>query len=279
MAEQIHLAVAVALQDAGEATRAVELARALREYYQSMGFFEVKVSPVLRRGESVGDLELEFVVWEGIQYKVRNVEFVGNQLSCANCHLDSGRRADSAPMWAAWLAYPKYRSKNKKINTMEDRINGCFSYSMNAQDSASGGPPPAGHDVYKDIQSYMHWLATGAPTNSEVEGAGYLSLEDTELGYDPSRGAQVYAANCATCHGKGAEDHSFTMPNPGILALPGPDKPDEFAPIYEKMPDMVTFMGGKVMPEMAKLLGREPFDYQNPKPDAFACLGCHTQKQ
>lgn len=32
MAEQIHLAVAVALQDAGEATRAVELARALREY-------------------------------------------------------------------------------------------------------------------------------------------------------------------------------------------------------------------------------------------------------
>ena len=128
-------------------------------------------------------------------------EFVGNQLSCANCHLDSGRRADSAPMWAAWLAYPKYRSKNKKINTMEDRINGCFSYSMNAQDSASGGPPPAGHDVYKDIQSYMHWLATGAPTNSEVEGAGYLSLEDTELGYDPSRGAQVYAANCATCHG------------------------------------------------------------------------------
>ena len=33
MAEQIHLAVAVALQDAGEATRAVELARALREYH------------------------------------------------------------------------------------------------------------------------------------------------------------------------------------------------------------------------------------------------------
>jgi outer membrane protein insertion porin family len=57
-----------------------EDARALREYYQSMGFFEVKVSPVLRRGATVGDLELEFVVWEGIQYKVRNVEFDGNKL-------------------------------------------------------------------------------------------------------------------------------------------------------------------------------------------------------
>ncbi|WP_084499990.1 c-type cytochrome [Luteimonas mephitis] len=127
--------------------------------------------------------------------------FVGNQLSCSNCHLDNGRRADSAPMWAAWLAYPKYRAKNDRINTMEDRINGCFSYSMNAQDSPSGGPPPAGHDVYKDLQAYMHWLATGAPTNSKVEGAGYLALEMPEQGYDPARGAQVYATNCAVCHG------------------------------------------------------------------------------
>ena len=28
--------------------------------------------------------------------------FMGNSLSCSNCHLDDGRRADSAPMWAAW---------------------------------------------------------------------------------------------------------------------------------------------------------------------------------
>ena len=83
---------------------------------------------------------------------------------------------------------------------------------------------------------------------------------------------------CASCHGKGAADQSFKMPNPDILALPGPDKPDDFKPIYEKNPKMVEFMGGKVMPEMAKLLGREPFDYKNPKPDQFGCLQCHTKK-
>lgn len=135
--------------------------------------------------------------------------FVGNSLSCSNCHLDGGRKADSAPMWAAWVAYPMYRSKNKQINTMEDRIKGCFTYSMNAQGSQSGGPPPAGHDVYKDLQTYMHWLATGAPTGVKMPGAGYPDLKKTSLGYDPERGRDVYAAKCAVCHGsdgQGQED-------------------------------------------------------------------------
>lgn len=128
-------------------------------------------------------------------------DFVGNGLACASCHLDSGRRADSAPMWAAWVAYPKYRSKNKQINTMEDRIKGCFTYSMNAQGSKSGGPPPAGHAVYKDLETYMHWLATGAPTGADMPGAGYPTLEKTSLGYEPARGQKVFVARCAACHG------------------------------------------------------------------------------
>jgi thiosulfate dehydrogenase len=127
-------------------------------------------------------------------------DFVGNGLACASCHLDSGRRADSAPMWAAWVAYPKYRSKNKQINTMEDRIKGCFTYSMNAQASKSGGPPPAGHDVYKDLETYMHWLATGAPTGTSMPGAGYPELTKTTLGYDRERGRKVFEARCAVCH-------------------------------------------------------------------------------
>ena len=127
--------------------------------------------------------------------------YVGNGLNCSNCHLDRGRKPDSAPMWSAWVEYPKYRSKNKKINTMEDRINGCFSYSMNGQDSPSGGPPPAGDDIYKDIQAYFHWVATNAPTGVKMKGGGFLELKKTSLGYDPGRGEQVFRQNCASCHG------------------------------------------------------------------------------
>jgi thiosulfate dehydrogenase len=127
--------------------------------------------------------------------------YVGNGLSCSNCHLDGGRLANAAPMWAAWGTYPAYRAKNDQINTMEDRIRDCFSYSMNAPVSPSGGPPPRADAIYRDLQMYFAWLATGAPTGAKLSGKGYLDLKPTTLGYDPKRGAQVFAQSCAACHG------------------------------------------------------------------------------
>jgi len=128
-------------------------------------------------------------------------DYVGNDLACVNCHLDAGRRPNAAPMWAAAVKYPAYRSKNEMINTMEDRVHGCFTYSMNAQDSPSGGPPPRGSQIYKDLESYFFWLAKGAPIDTDLPGAGYPKLEKTELGSDKERGKTVFAANCAACHG------------------------------------------------------------------------------
>lgn len=58
-------------------------------------------------------------------------QYVGNALNCVNCHTDGGAMAGSAPLWGAWVSYPAYRSKNKKVNTFEDRLQGCFMYSMN----------------------------------------------------------------------------------------------------------------------------------------------------
>lgn len=128
-------------------------------------------------------------------------QFVGNSMACKNCHLDSGRQADSSPMWAAWVAYPQYRKKTDSINTMEDRISGCFRYSMNAPNSPSGGPPPYGSDIYRDLEAYFRWLATGAPTGTKIKGAGYPTPALSNAGYDPARGAKVFEAKCTACHG------------------------------------------------------------------------------
>ncbi|NWN91909.1 c-type cytochrome [Marinobacter adhaerens] len=136
-------------------------------------------------------------------------EFVGNDLACANCHLDSGRLEHSAPMWAAAVSYPAYRGKNERINTMEDRVNGCFTYSMNAQHSEYGAAPPPGHQVYKDLESYFYWMADGLALKSSPPGQGYPTPPETDLGYDRKRGKQVYADNCAVCHatdGQGRKD-------------------------------------------------------------------------
>lgn len=127
--------------------------------------------------------------------------FSGNSQSCVNCHLDAGRKPNSAPLWAAYTQYPMYRSKNKKVNTFEERLRGCFTYSMNAQASPNGAPPPLGDPIYQDIEAYAFWLASGAPTGQKLPGAGYPKMAKTELGFDYNRGAKVYAQNCALCHG------------------------------------------------------------------------------
>jgi len=131
-----------------------------------------------------------------------SADYVGNAQQCANCHLGKGRLPDAAPMWASWVAYPAYRGKNKKVNTFIERVQGCFTYSMNAQASKHGGPPAANSDAIVDLNSYFFWLSKGAPTgDGNMAGRGFLKLAETTQGFDPVRGAAVYQARCVLCHG------------------------------------------------------------------------------
>lgn len=120
---------------------------------------------------------------------------VGNGLNCVNCHLDAGRKADSAPLWAAYVSFPAYRSKNHKVNSFEDRLAGCFRFSMN------GTPPAYNSKEMLALTSYSYWLATGAPTGKTLAGRGYPKLDNPPQPPDTQRGAKVFAQNCAICHG------------------------------------------------------------------------------
>lgn len=127
--------------------------------------------------------------------------YVGNGLSCQNCHTNRGRQAQSAPMWAAWVLYPKYRGKNHRVNTMAMRNEGCFRYSENAQGSPAGKPPADSSPVIRDLSSYMFWMAKGAPTGERMKGQGYPPIAAPATPPSRTRGARIYAENCAACHG------------------------------------------------------------------------------
>jgi thiosulfate dehydrogenase len=128
-------------------------------------------------------------------------EFVGNSLQCSNCHLDSGRLANAAPLWAAYVAYPAYRTKNEHVNTFEERLQGCFLYSMN-------GKAPASNDkVMVALESYAYFLAKGAVIGAELPGRGYPKLAKPAK-LDDAHGQQVYAAKCALCHGAEGQGQS-----------------------------------------------------------------------
>lgn len=136
--------------------------------------------------------------------------YVGNGLNCVNCHLDAGRAAHAAPLWAAYTAYPSFRTKNDKVNTFAQRLQGCFRFSMN------GRVPPADSAVIVGLTSYAYWLATGAPTGAELAGRGYPPVPAPASAPDAARGATVYATHCAACHGaQGAglkEGRKYTFP-------------------------------------------------------------------
>ena len=121
--------------------------------------------------------------------------YVGNDLSCANCHLDAGRKPDSAPLWASFIHYPAYRSKTGQVDTLASRIQGCFQYSMN------GKAPPQDDEIMTALQTYAFWLAKGAPVGTPVAGSGYPKLKKPAEAPDYARGETVYAQNCALCHG------------------------------------------------------------------------------
>ena len=124
-------------------------------------------------------------------------EFVGNDLRCSNCHLQAGRQPGAAPMWAAYVSYPAYRSKNGHVNSFEERLQGCFRFSMN------GKAPKLGDPALVALESYSFWLAKGLPVGEKPAGRGFPGLPKPELAADYARGGQVYSEHCASCHGAG----------------------------------------------------------------------------
>lgn len=138
-------------------------------------------------------------------------QFVGNELTCTNCHLDAGRHVGSAPLWAAYVSYPAYRAKNHHVNTFEERLQGCFQFSMN------GKAPPLGDPVLVALESYAYWMAQGAPLDPNIPGRGYPKPAKPALPPDYDRGGQVYARSCALCHG---EDGAGQRANDGSPTFP-----------------------------------------------------------
>jgi thiosulfate dehydrogenase len=177
-------------------------------------------------------------------------KYVGNQLNCVNCHMNAGQQANSSPLWAAYFAYPAYRKKNDKVNSFQERIQGCFTYSMNGKAPASGSPELVA------ISAYSYWLGMsglmqqynlsgpvpelsdaelvkGAKRDdfpmpasitkhlditalSQLPGRGFPKAPQPELVYSPERGVAVYQAHCQACHGGDGQGQIIA----GVAALP-----------------------------------------------------------
>jgi hypothetical protein len=95
----------------------------------------------------------------------------------------------------------------------------------------------------------------------------YPAMKSAFQEFDSKRFADM---TCMTCHGPGAKEGKFKMPNPKLPVL---DPKDGFKK-HQKKAEILKFMMEKVAPEMAKLLDVPPFDPATNQ--GFGCFNCHT---
>lgn len=127
-------------------------------------------------------------------------KYVFNDMNCSSCHLGAGSRPFGGPVWPALVTLPDFRTKNDHVNNFEERLAGCFSFSMN------GMPPAYGSDEMVALTAYHQWLAKGVGMypDAPIYGRGYPRPAPLPEGREPDRirGKDLYAQNCAICHGE-----------------------------------------------------------------------------
>lgn len=120
--------------------------------------------------------------------------YVGNNLSCASCHLDGGNQKNAMPMWGAYPMYPEYIEKNNSVVTFAQRLQNCFIFSEN------GNAPSLNSQTILALTVYAKELSKNQKIGQYPKGAGLLPLGENSRDADMIAGANIYKQNCAMCH-------------------------------------------------------------------------------
>ncbi|HVC89915.1 MAG TPA: c-type cytochrome [Acidobacteriaceae bacterium] len=119
--------------------------------------------------------------------------YVGNQLSCADCHVNSGTMPHASPMIDMSNMFPMFNQRAGRVISMQERFQECFARSEN------GSPPPLNSEEIRALTAYVDWLSKDGVKNKAFSGRGFVKLPD--LTGNPTQGIAIYAVNCAECHG------------------------------------------------------------------------------
>lgn len=147
--------------------------------------------------------------------------YAGNNLACGNCHLHAGTKKFGLPIYGLFARFPQYSARAGAEITIEDRIDGCMTRSMN------GRPLPADSSEMKAFVAYVRFLSVGYGPDRPVSGLGAGAMPELDRAADPVRGKTVYARACLDCHGTDGQGIRRSLPTTdlGYMVPPlwGPD--------------------------------------------------------
>lgn len=192
-------------------------------------------------------------------------KYVGNKMSCTHCHVSGGTVAGGIPIVGVPGMFPQYREREKEVVTFEERIEQCF------QRSEFGHRVPNSSPEMVGLVAYAQWLSHDQVTGQPFPGRGLVKVP--ELNGDPERGSQIYAKQCALCHGPEGAGNP-----PSIPAVWGPDAYSDGAGMHDisKMAAFVQHNMPQTKP--ASLTPQQAFDvaaYIHTKPHEIFKLQDH----
>ena len=136
--------------------------------------------------------------------------YVGDQLSCGNCHLQGGTMSYAIALVGAPNWFPMFSERAKRDITLEERIQECVTRSEN------GTPLPHSGPEMTALISYFEWLSKQGSSGTAAPARGLAALPSLEG--NAVRGATIYKEQCSTCHGDDGAGVPRILP-----ALWGPD--------------------------------------------------------
>ena len=150
-------------------------------------------------------------------------DHVGNELSCATCHLEGGTSKGSISLVGAAATYPRFSASHGTSIDLAQKVQDCFARNLNASPPAHDSPAMQG------VLAYLQWISKDIPVYASLPWALPAKLDSTHKP-DAAAGEKVYAEHCAACHGdagdgspplwgKGAYTDGSTLHNIDTLAV------------------------------------------------------------
>lgn len=141
--------------------------------------------------------------------------YAGNDLSCTNCHLNSGQKDGAFPLVGVASLFPEYRARSGRLITLEDRIRDCFARSLN------GKAPPFDSDELIAVSAYITWLGTDMPAGRAPPWRGGNQIaKDARIPIeklDAAAGRSLFERACVACHGTDGQGVKLGEVKPGPL--------------------------------------------------------------
>lgn len=159
--------------------------------------------------------------------------FVPSEVTCNNCHLNSGQRERAMPLVAIAGAFPEYNRRAGRLISLADRIVDCFLRSENStgilerdEDGSAlrvgpeALPTPTSKEVLA-LSAFLTWLSRGYEIGGNPTWRGQNTIPTASLipidKLEPQKGEAIFNERCTSCHGPDGQGVFVGDKRPGPL--------------------------------------------------------------